>query len=122
MQFEECFVSLKLYKHLRNNNSNNITVNTGNNNNNNNNNNTDDSSIKPTFAKKLIKSSSPPPPPAPSTNKNTLPPLPPLEKQSPIVTSLLKAWLSTARCRLARVKEETTGKETRRKEIDIVKI
>ena len=117
MQFEECFVSLKLYKHLRNNNSNNITVNTGNNNNN-----TGDSSIKPTSAKKSVKSSSPPPPPAPSTNNNTLPPLPPLEKQSPIVTSLLKAWLSTARCRLARVKEETTGKETRRKEIDIVKI
>ena len=61
------------------------------------------------------------PPPAPSSKKQILPPLPPeSQKQSPIVTSLLKAWLSTARCRLARVKEEQ--KDIKRKEIDIVKL
>ena len=115
MQFEEGFVSLSLYKYSRPGNttrkSNSIPrpknivqlgTTTGN----------EHISSLPRIEN---------PPPAPSSKKQILPPLPPeSQKQSPIVTSLLKAWLSTARCRLARVKEEQ--KDIKRKEIDIVKL
>ena len=112
MQFEEGFVSLSLYKYSRLGNttrkSNNIP--------------------RTNIVKLGTTDSRPPsvprienPPPAPASKKQILPPLPPEpQKQSPIVTSLLKAWLSTARCRLARVKEEQ--KDIKRKEIDIVKL
>jgi hypothetical protein len=100
MQFDECFVQLNLYR-FANRRSINLT-------------------------KQYLSSPSRTPltlpPAAPNTKETSLPPPPPPNKQSPMVASLLKAWLTTARVRLARANEESRGKEIKRKEIDVVKI
>ena len=100
MQFDECFVQLKLYRFANK------------------------RDINPTqqYLSSLSRTPLTPPPAAPNTKETSLPPTPPPNKQSPMVKSLLKAWLTTARIRLARANEESRRMEIKRKEIDIVKI